>query len=197
MNQKEFVNVLLIAIVVALVGAGIYVVSTRQPAPPTSTPSLSPTTTTTTTITPTPTPTTTSTSQKNTVEAKQQPAWTWENLGCGSSVPCSYRVCSTTNPENCYSCRGKYDKLSPEGEKLPEENEDPLTTNNFICDIGFNDQIDEFSCRVTCSGAPPPPNLEQDCYALPTQEQCIAYRSTEFPSFRCEWQPTNYPCLLP
>jgi len=55
----------------------------------------------------------------------------------------------------------------------------------------------EYSCRVPCSGAPPPPKLEQDCYALLTQEQCITYTSTAFSSYRCEWLPTDYLCLLP
>ena len=59
--------------------------------------------------------------------------WIWENLGCGSSAPCSYRVCSTINPKECYSCVGKYDKLSGEGEKTPEKNENPQTTTNFVC----------------------------------------------------------------
>ncbi len=48
MNQKGFINILLIVIVVALVGTGIYVVSTRQVSQPVPTPSPSPT--------PTPTP---------------------------------------------------------------------------------------------------------------------------------------------
>ena len=59
--------------------------------------------------------------------------WIWENLGCGSSAPCSYRVCSTIHPKECYSCGGKYDRLSGEGEKTPEKNENPQTTTNFIC----------------------------------------------------------------
>ncbi len=57
MNQKGFINILLIVIVVVLVGAGIYVVSTRQVTPPTPTitpkpsptPALSPNSTTATT----------------------------------------------------------------------------------------------------------------------------------------------------
>lgn len=70
---------------------------------------------------------------------QQAPSWSWENLGCGSSAPCSYRVCSVANPETCYSCRGKFDISFPEGEQLPTKDENPLTTNNFICDVGFND----------------------------------------------------------
>jgi hypothetical protein len=53
MNQGGFINILLIVIVVALVGAGIYFASTRQATPPIPMPSPSPT--------PTPTPTPTST----------------------------------------------------------------------------------------------------------------------------------------
>jgi len=59
--------------------------------------------------------------------------WVWENLGCGSSAPCSYRVCSGINPNSCYWCQGFYDKSSPEGEKLPTSNENPQTTTNFKC----------------------------------------------------------------
>jgi hypothetical protein len=58
--------------------------------------------------------------------------WIWEVLGCGSSVPCSYRVYSTTNP-NTYICGGYYDKTSKEGEKQPSPNEDPRITTNFKC----------------------------------------------------------------
>lgn len=43
MNQKGFVNILLIVIVVALIGTGVYVVSTRQTLPPVPTPSPVPT----------------------------------------------------------------------------------------------------------------------------------------------------------
>lgn len=42
MNKKGFINILLVVVVVALVGAGIYVVSTRQISPPVPTPSPSP-----------------------------------------------------------------------------------------------------------------------------------------------------------
>ncbi|KKR88960.1 MAG: hypothetical protein UW50_C0002G0023 [Candidatus Wolfebacteria bacterium GW2011_GWA1_44_24] len=51
MNQKGFINIILVVIIVALVGAGAYFVSTRQTISPTPMPSSSPT------PTPTPTPT--------------------------------------------------------------------------------------------------------------------------------------------
>lgn len=61
MNQRGFVNILLIIVVIALVGAGIYVVSNRQTPSsvptPTPTPSPSPTPTPTPTPTPKPSPT--------------------------------------------------------------------------------------------------------------------------------------------
>ena len=43
MNKKGFINILLVVVVVGLVGAGIYIVSTRQISPPVPTPSPSPT----------------------------------------------------------------------------------------------------------------------------------------------------------
>ena len=43
MNQKGFVNIVLVVIIVALAGAGIYFVSTRQITPSTAIPSPSPT----------------------------------------------------------------------------------------------------------------------------------------------------------
>lgn len=70
---------------------------------------------------------------KNITTQPSSQKWIWENLGCGSSVPCSYRVCSSVDATNCYSCGGHYDKSSPEGEKLPLPEEDPRTTANFIC----------------------------------------------------------------
>ena len=42
MNQKRFINIILIIIVVALVGAGVYFVSTRQVTPPTPSPTPKP-----------------------------------------------------------------------------------------------------------------------------------------------------------
>lgn len=42
MNQKGFINILLIVVVVALIGAGIYIVSTRQTPPPLPTPTTTP-----------------------------------------------------------------------------------------------------------------------------------------------------------
>ena len=56
MNQKGFINILLIVIVVALVWTEIYFVSTRQISPPVPTPSPSPTPTPTPIPTPTPKP---------------------------------------------------------------------------------------------------------------------------------------------
>lgn len=70
---------------------------------------------------------------KNITTQPSSQKWIWENLGCGSSVPCSYRVCSSVDATNCYSCGGHYNKLSPEGEKLPTEGEDPRTTTDFTC----------------------------------------------------------------
>jgi hypothetical protein len=59
--------------------------------------------------------------------------WNWENLGCGSSAPCAYKVCPNSGSGNCYSCTGKYDFTSTQGEKLPDVNTDPLTTTDFTC----------------------------------------------------------------
>ncbi len=56
MNQKGFINIILILIIVTLVGAGAYFVSTRQTTPATPTPSPSPTPTPTPTPVPTPKP---------------------------------------------------------------------------------------------------------------------------------------------
>jgi hypothetical protein len=58
--------------------------------------------------------------------------WLWTQSGCGSSAPCSYKVCSEVT-HSCYSCRGFYDKNSQEGEKLPQPNENPTNTANFTC----------------------------------------------------------------
>lgn len=55
-NQKGSINIIPIIIVVALVGAGAYFVSTRQITPPTSSPTPSPTTSPSPTPTPTPKP---------------------------------------------------------------------------------------------------------------------------------------------
>ena len=132
----------------------------------------------------------TSNKLKFTVQNKQQMfSWIWENLGCGSSAPCSYRVCSLSNPENCYLCSGKYNKLSPEGEKVPQKDENPQTTTNFTCKYS---QV-EYSCRVPCTGAVPSSRVEQDCFKLLSQGQCTSYTSDEFP-FRCEWRLINYQC---
>lgn len=60
MNQKGFINIILVIIVIALIGAGAYFVSTRQVAPPTPSPTPSPT----------PTPTLTSTPIQKPTEAK-------------------------------------------------------------------------------------------------------------------------------
>lgn len=141
MNQKGSINIILILVVVALVGTGIvgmgiYVVLTRQtPSPvPTPTPTPSPS------LIPTPTPTPDETQQpiftnNTTSKTPTSIQWVWTNLGCGSTAPCSYRVCSATNPKECYSCRGKYDKLSSEGEKSPEKNENPQIATNFVCEL--------------------------------------------------------------
>ena len=64
-HQKGFINILLIVIVVALVGAGIYVVSTRQTPPPVSPPTPTPSPTPTPTPTPKPRPTPTPTPVPN------------------------------------------------------------------------------------------------------------------------------------
>ncbi|MBX4205382.1 MAG: hypothetical protein KW788_04350 [Candidatus Doudnabacteria bacterium] len=62
-----------------------------------------------------------------------QAEWVWENQGCGSSSPCIYKVCAGSSSANCYTCVGRYDKLSQSGEKLPAANESPITTTNFTC----------------------------------------------------------------
>ncbi|MBX4187283.1 MAG: hypothetical protein KW802_03455 [Candidatus Doudnabacteria bacterium] len=59
--------------------------------------------------------------------------WVWKSQGCGSSSACSYQVCSASDSSNCYTCIGRYDKSAAAGEKLPEQNENPLTTTNFTC----------------------------------------------------------------
>src|SRR3989344_5893397 len=56
MNQKGFINIILVIIVVALVGAGAYFVSTRQVMPPTPSPTPTPSPIPTPTPNPTPDP---------------------------------------------------------------------------------------------------------------------------------------------
>ncbi len=60
MNQKGFINIILIVIVVALIGVGAYFVSTKQTAPPNPTPTPTPSPTPTPTPSPTPKPSPTS-----------------------------------------------------------------------------------------------------------------------------------------
>src|SRR3989338_226935 len=66
------------------------------------------------------------------VELTSQAQWNWEVLGCGSNVPCSYKVCSSPDPIICYSCVGKYDNVT-RGEKTPSSTTDPRTTTDFVC----------------------------------------------------------------
>ncbi|MEK7534174.1 MAG: hypothetical protein AAB600_02440 [Patescibacteria group bacterium] len=66
------------------------------------------------------------------VELTSQAQWNWGFLGCGSNTPCSYNVCSVSDPANCYSCAGKYDSIN-RGEKTPNWTTDPRTTTDFIC----------------------------------------------------------------
>ena len=64
---------------------------------------------------------------------------------------------------------------------------------NRLSAFRFVEEQSNYVCRVPCTGAAPSSTLENTCWKLTTQEQCIAFTVDESP-YTCEWRPSSYQC---
>jgi len=124
MNQKGFINILLIVIIVALVGAGVYVALTKQVTPPTPTPRSNPTSTPTPTSSPTPKPTSTESNQTT-----ERTLISMVEYSC--RVPCTGAMPSSRVEQDCSKLLSQEQCISYTSNEFPFRCEWRLT--NYQC----------------------------------------------------------------
>ncbi|OGF69956.1 hypothetical protein A3C75_01275 [Candidatus Giovannonibacteria bacterium RIFCSPHIGHO2_02_FULL_44_31] len=224
MNQKGFINIVVIIGIVVIAGiAGYFVLSQRTTTPPV--PTSTPTPPISTSTTPTQTSTTTTSQKKNKVSPQiYNLSPSSSTIGTsvtikGSGFTATQNVVrfgtdysgylnSADGVTLSFAVPAEQDECHPGGSPCYEIRNIPVTAGRYeVYVMNTNGESNKhffyvtdsqvgYNCRVVCTGARPSSKVEQDCIKLLSQEQCISYSSGEFP-FKCEWQTTNYQCALP